>query len=206
MVSVVRFTVNNFREQFFVMYYLERLSVLVQLREKGSTFGKLEATAESCCRCLPAVIFLFRSPFYLHSRVEFYTHFICTHGTQINYKCELSSKLFKDHLYCSLWSHLLSLTLNHTVYASYCFAFQALYCANRLIHLLYSNSLWFLRINTVCVYVCVRECGLVCMSSCPCVCMCACVRSVSTLWMKEVNVQLHGSLSFIDSQYVLLPG
>lgn len=116
MVSVVRFTVNNFREQFFVMYYLESLSVPVQLREKGSIFRKLEATAESCCRCLPAVIFLFRSPFYLHSRVEFYTHFICTHGTQINYKCELSSKLFKDHLYCSLWSHLLSLTLNHTVF------------------------------------------------------------------------------------------
>lgn len=40
-------------------------------------------------------------------------------------------------------------------------------------------------------------------------CMCACVsmcECVSALWMKEVNVQVHTSLSFIDSQYVLLPG
>lgn len=116
MVSVVRFTVNNFREQFFVMHYLESSPCWSGWGRKAAYFEKLEATAESCCRCLPGVIFLLRSLFYLHSRAEFYTHFICTHGTQINYKCELSNKLFKDHLYCSLWSHLLSLTLNHTVF------------------------------------------------------------------------------------------
>lgn len=92
------FTVNNFREQFFVMCFLESFpSALVQPSEKGS-----KATAESCSKCLPAVIFLSRRFTHYNVGAEFYAHFICTYGTQINYKRELSSKLFKDHFYCSL--------------------------------------------------------------------------------------------------------
>ena len=66
---------------------------------------------------------------------------------------------------------------------------------NRLIRLLYSNSLWFLRINTV--SVCVYACVLVS------VCVRSGVRTVS-----ERSKMCSGAvvLSFIDSQYVLLPG
>lgn len=86
-------------------------------REEGSVFREARGRSWIVLQMFTSSrSSLFRSPFYLHSRAEFYTHFICTHGTQIHYKCELSSKLFKDHLYCSLWSHLLSLALNHTVF------------------------------------------------------------------------------------------
>lgn len=37
-------------------------------------------------------------------------------------------------------------------------------------------------------------------------CVSVCLHSESTVRLKEVNVQLHSSLSFIDSQYVLVPG
>lgn len=119
MVSVVHFTINNFRLQFFKCVVWR---VLVQLGRWGWHGGRGGETvkawrwsrAEPGCRCLPADICFFCLPFYLHS--QFYTHFICTYGTQINYKCELSSKLLKDHLYCSLWSHLLSPPLNHAVF------------------------------------------------------------------------------------------
>lgn len=56
----------------------------------------------------------------------------------------------------------------------------------------------------VCVCVCMWVCLYVFVSMC--LYVCECVRSVSTVWMKEVSVQLHSTLSFIDSQYVLLPG
>lgn len=38
MVSVVRYAVNNFREQFFCNALFGELAVLVQVREKGSIF------------------------------------------------------------------------------------------------------------------------------------------------------------------------
>ena len=95
MVSVVLCAVNNFGEQFFVMYYSVSSPRRVQLGGGRGHILSSWARAASCCRCLLSVIFLSLSLFYLHS--QFYTHFICTHGTQINYKCELSSKLFKDH-------------------------------------------------------------------------------------------------------------
>lgn len=126
MVSVVRFAVNNFREQFFVMYYLESSPCRScaegkkrkKEKKKAAYFEKARGHSWIMLQMFTSSHFsLFsRGPFYSRSRAEFYTHFICTHGTQINYKCELSSKLFKDHLYCSLWSHLLSLTLNRTVF------------------------------------------------------------------------------------------
>lgn len=64
----------------------------------------------------------------------------------------------------------------------------------------------FLRTDRACA-----KCVSACMASdlfvcfCPRVCVCkGC--SVAAVCAKEVNVQLHSSLSFIDSQYVLLPG
>lgn len=107
-------------------------------------------------------------------RAEFYTHFICTHGTQINYKCELSSKLFKDHLYCSLWSHLLSLTLNHTVFMHRIVLHFKLYTVQIGLYIYYIPILCVFLLckygmfASVCVHwgfyvcVCVRVCAPVC--------------------------------------------
>lgn len=119
MVSVVRFTVNYFTEQFFFFarFYSQGLAAPGQLSGWGGLWSlkTRDQKAESPYRCLPAAIF--PSPachFTCIVWAEFYTHFICTRGSQINYKREPSSKQLSGHLFCSLRSHLLSLTLNHT--------------------------------------------------------------------------------------------
>lgn len=94
-------------------------------------------------------------------RPEFYTHFICTHGTQINYKCELSSKLFKDHLYCSLWSHLLSLTLHRTMFMHHIVLHFKLYTVQIGLFIYYFQNLCgflFFYFFALCVWWCVRVC------------------------------------------------
>lgn len=105
---------------------------------------------------------------------------------------------------------IISYIKSHWVYASYCFAFKAPHYVNRLILLLYSilcgSYAQIVRVRNACA-----KCVSACMASdlfvcfCPHVCVCGGC-SVAAVCAKEVNVQLHSSLSFIDSQYVLLPG
>lgn len=119
--------VNYLREQFFLMYYLEswpcrsswgrRKERKKEKKKNGAAyFGKARGRSWIMLQMFTSSNFSLSPGVLLALRAEFYTHFICTHGTQINYKCELSSKLFKEHLYCSLWSHLLSLILNHAMF------------------------------------------------------------------------------------------
>lgn len=99
---------------------------------------------------------------------------------------------------------IISYIKSHWVYASYCFAFKAPHYVNRLILLLYSilcgSYGQIERVRNVCLRVWLQIYLYVSV----CVCVGGC--SVAAVCAKEVNVQLHSSLSFIDSQYVLLPG
>lgn len=101
---------------------------------------------------------------------------------------------------------IISYIKSHWVYASYCFAFKAPHYVNRLIHLLYSILCGsYAQIERVRKCVCVYGFRFICMFLSACLCVCGGC-SVAAVCAKEVNVQLHSSLSFIDSQYVLLPG
>lgn len=115
MVSVVRFAVNYFAEPFFFAgFYLQGLQHWCSWERGGSRFQ--ESWGPKLNHVADVYQQQFFSPACHFTRIagRVYTHFICTHGTQINYKCEPSSKQLSGHLFCSLWSHLLSLPLNHT--------------------------------------------------------------------------------------------
>lgn len=196
MVSVVHFTVNYFREQFFLMYYLESLPCWSSWGEKAAYFVKARGHSWIMLQMFTSSNFSLSLSVLLALRAEFYTHFICTHGTQINYKCEPSSKLFKDNLYCSLWSHLLSPTLNHTMFMHHIVLHFKL-CAGQIG--LYIYYIPFFGINIICLCQCVFMWVYMSVFLSMRV---ECVRAVN----EKVNVQLHSCLSFIDSLYLLFPG
>lgn len=116
MVSVVRFTVNDFTEQFFAWFYLQGLQHRVNWGggAKVAYFRKSRDQSWIMLQMFTGSNFSSLACHFTCIVGRVYTHFICTRGSQINYKCEPSSKQLSGHLFCSLWSHLLSLTLNHT--------------------------------------------------------------------------------------------
>lgn len=83
MVSVVRFSRKLFQGAIFSNVLFGEPAVPVQLRQKERKkerkekktgrhiLVKQEAAAESCCRCLPAAIFLFLPVFYSHCGQSF---------------------------------------------------------------------------------------------------------------------------------------
>lgn len=124
MVSVVRFTVNYFTEHFALWtifffflrgFYSQGLQHRVSWGVGGvAYFRKTRHQSWIVLQMFTSSNFSSPACHLTCTVSRVYTHFICTRGSQINYKCEPSSKQLSGHLFCSLWSHLLSLTLNHT--------------------------------------------------------------------------------------------
>lgn len=120
MVSVVRFTRKLFHGAnffFFARFLFAGLTAPGQLGRGWQRVAYFSKTRDQSWIMLQ----MFTSSNFSSPACHFtcivgrvYTHFICARGSQINYKCEPSSKQLSGHLFCSLWSHLLSLTLNRT--------------------------------------------------------------------------------------------
>lgn len=124
---------------------------------------------------------LSRTPLYLHS--QFYTHFICTHGTQINYKCELSSKLFKDHfLLLIMKPFIISYIKSHCAHATHCLAFlSSVLCKQAYTFIIV--QFFAVLTRTACVCLCVCVCLFVSMHLYT---VCVCVRNCEQMCSRTV--------------------
>lgn len=85
MVSVVRSTVNNFREQFLVMHYLESSPALVlQQRKKAARSVSQRPQLSRVADVYQQSFFLSRSPFYSSFTPTLYAHMEARFITSVN--------------------------------------------------------------------------------------------------------------------------